>query len=85
MSVQIAENTGLDPLLWAKRPQSQQAWDAIVKEAKVDPQFKAIVEKHIVDGVCDEGWNLEYVWSFAVQKFVRPAWYQRVNSERESA
>ena len=79
--MQIAENSGLDPLLWAKRPQSQQAWDAIVKEAKVDSRFKAIVEKHVADGVCSADLNLEYVWSFAAQKFVRPAWYQRSNSE----
>ena len=82
MIAQVAENTSLDPLLWAKRPQSQNAWDLIVAEAKVDPRFAAIVDKHIVDGVCDEEWNLEYVWSFAAQKFVRPAWYQRSNSER---
>jgi hypothetical protein len=44
VSMQIAENSGLDPLLWAKRPQSQNAWDLIVKEAKVDPRFKSIVE-----------------------------------------
>ena len=82
MSMQIAENSGLDPLLWAKRPQSQQAWDLIVKEAKVDPRFKEIVEKHIADGVCSADLQLEYVWSFAVRKFVRPAWYQRANSDR---
>jgi hypothetical protein len=41
VSMQIAENSGLDPLLWAKRPQSQNAWDLIVKEAKVDPRFKS--------------------------------------------
>ena len=79
---QIGENTSLDPLLWAKRPQSQQAWDLIVKEAKVDPRFKEIVEKHIADGVCSADLQLEYVWSFAVRKFVRPAWYQRANSDR---
>jgi hypothetical protein len=82
MSGQISENTSLDPLLWAKRPQSQNAWDFIVKEAKVDPRFKEIVEKHIADGVCSADLQLEYVWSFAVRKFVRPAWYQRANSER---
>lgn len=82
MSMQIAENSGLDPLLWARRPQSQQALDLIVKEAKVDPRFKEIVEKHIADGVCSADLQLEYVWSFAVRKFVRPAWYQRANSDR---
>ncbi len=80
--MQIAENSGLDPLLWARRPQSQQALDLIVKEAKVDPRFKEIVEKHIADGVCSADLQLEYVWSFAVRKFVRPAWYQRANSDR---
>ena len=70
---QIGENTSLDPLLWAKRPQSQQAWDLIVKEAKVDPRFKEIVEKHIADGVCSADLQIEYVWSFAVRKFVRLA------------
>ena len=79
---QIGENTSLDPLLWAKRPQSQQAWDLIVKEAKVDPRFKEIVEKHIADGVCSADLQLEYVWSFAAQEFVRPAWYARANSDR---
>lgn len=85
MSMQIAENSGLDPLLWAKRPQSQQAWDLIVKEAKVDPRFKEIVEKHIADGVCDADLRLKYVWSFAAQNFVRPAWYVRANGERAHA
>ena len=82
MSMQIAENSGLDPLLWAKRPQSQQAWDLIVKESKIDPRFKEIVEKHVADGVCSDDLQIEYVWSFAVRKFVRPAWYQRANAER---
>lgn len=82
MSMQIAENSGLDPLLWAKRPQSQQAWDLIVKESKVDPRFREIVEKHIADGVCSADFQLEYVWSFSAQKFVRPPWYQRTNSDR---
>lgn len=82
MSLHPIENSGLDPLLWAKRPQSQNAWDLIVAEAKVDPRFAAIVDKHVADWVCDEALNLQYVWSFAAQKFVRPAWYQRSNSER---
>ena len=82
MSMQIAENSGLDPLLWARRPQSQQAWELIVKESKADPRFREIVEKHIADGVCSADLQLEYVWSFAAQKFVRPAWYSRANSER---
>ncbi len=82
----ITENPGgLDPLLWAKRPQSQQALDLIVKEAKVDPRFKEIVEKHIADGVCSADLQLEYVWSFAAQEFVRPAWYVRANGERAAA
>ncbi len=85
MSMQIAENSGLDPLLWARRPQSQQALDLIVKEAKVDPRFKEIVEKHIADGVCSADLQLEYVWSFAAQEFVRPAWYARANGERAHA
>ncbi|CAB4172588.1 hypothetical protein UFOVP935_46 [uncultured Caudovirales phage] len=85
MSLKPIENSGLDPLLWAKRPQSQNAWDLIVAEAKVDPRFKAIVEKHIADGVCDEALNLQYVWSFAAQNFVRPAWYVRANGERAAA
>ena len=80
--MQIAENSGLDPLLWAKRPQSQQAWDLIVKESKVDPRFREIVEKHIADGVCSADLQLEYVWSFAAQNYVRPAWYVRANGER---
>jgi len=71
-----------DHLGWAKRPQSQNAWDLIVAESKVDSRFKEIVEKHIADGVCSADLQLEYVWSFAVRKFVRPAWYQRANSDR---
>ena len=82
MSMQIAENSGLDPLLWARRPQSQNAWDLVAKEALVDPRFREIVEKHVSDGVCSADLQLEYVWSFAAQKFVRPAWYVRANSER---
>jgi len=85
MSGQIVNNESLDPLLWARRPQSQQAWDLIVKEAKVDPRFKEIVEKHIADGVCDADLRLKYVWSFAAQNFVRPAWYVRANGERAAA
>lgn len=82
MSGQIGNNESLDPLLWARRPQSQQALDLIVKEAKVDPRFKEIVEKHVADGVCSADLQLEYVWSFAAQEFVRPAWYARANSDR---
>lgn len=84
MSAKIAENTGIDPLLWAKRPQSQQVLDLIGKKAKVDPIFKGIVEKHVADGVCSVDLQIEYVWSFAAQKFVRPTWYQRVNSGNRS-
>jgi hypothetical protein len=76
------EAEAFDHLGWAKRPQSQNAWDLIVKEAKVDTRFKAIVERHVADGVCDEVLNLQYVWSFAAQNFVRPAWYVRENGER---
>ena len=76
------EAEAFDHLGWAKRPQSQNAWDLIVTEAKVDPRFKAIVEKHVADGVCDEALNLQYVWSFAAQNYVRPAWYVRANGER---
>ena len=81
MSAKAIEKPGLDPFLWAKRPQSQNAWDLIVTESKIDPRFKAIVEKHVADGVCDDALNLQYVWSFAAQNYVRPAWYQRVNYE----
>lgn len=76
------EAEAFDHLGWAKRPQSQNAWDLIVAESKVDPRFKEIVEKHIADGVCSADLQLEYVWSFAVRKFVRPAWYVRANGER---
>jgi len=82
VSGQIGNNESLDPLLWARQPQSQNAWDLIVKESKIDPRFREIVEKHVADGVCSADLQLEYVWSFAAQKFVRPAWYSRVNSER---
>ena len=82
MSLKPIENSGLDSLLWAKRPQSQNAWDLIVTEAKVDPRFAAIVDQHVADGVCDESLNLQYVWSFAAQNYVRPAWYVRANGER---
>ena len=76
------EAEAFNHLGWAKRPQSQNAWDLIVKEAKVDPRFAAIVEQHVADGVCSADLQLEYVWSFAVRKFVRPAWYVRANGER---
>ena len=85
MSLHPIENSGLDPLLWAKRPQSQNAWDLIVTESKVDPRFAAIVEQHVADGVCSADLQLEYVWSFAAQNFVRPAWYVRTNGERAAA
>ena len=85
MSAKAIEKPGLDPFLWAKRPQSQNAWDLIVTEAKVDPRFASIVEKHIADGVCSADLQLEYVWSFAAQNFVRPAWYVRANGERAAA
>ena len=85
MSLKPIENSGLDPLLWAKRPQSQNAWDLIVAEANVDPRFASIVEQHVADGVCDESLNLQYVWSFAAQNYVRPAWYVRANGERAAA
>lgn len=78
---QISENTNLDPLLWAKRQQSQLAVEAVFKEAKGDPRFAEIRDKLIADGVCAEDGKVEYVWSFAAQKFVRPAWYQRANYE----
>ena len=82
MSLKPIENSGLDPLLWAKRPQSQNAWDLIVKEAKVDPRFAAIVEQHVADGVCSSDLQIEYFFNSSVQKFVRPAWYVRANGER---
>ena len=63
MSLHPIENSGLDPLLWAKRPQSQNAWDLIVTESKVDPRFKAIIENHVADGVCDESGKLLMRWS----------------------
>jgi hypothetical protein len=33
------EEEAFDHLGWAKRPQSQNAWDLIVTESKVDPRF----------------------------------------------
>ncbi len=54
-------------------------------DALVDPRFREIVEKHVADGVCSADLQLEYVWSFAAQKFVRPPWYSRANSERAAA
>ena len=79
------EAEAFDHLGWAKRPQSQNAWDLIVKESKVGPRFTAIVEKHVENGVCDEALNLQYVWSVAAQNFVRQAWYVRANGERAAA
>jgi hypothetical protein len=76
------EAEAFDHLGWAKRPQSQNAWDLIVTESKVDPRFAEIVEKHVTDGVCSEDLQIEYFFSSSAQKFVRPAWYHRVNSER---
>ena len=78
-----AITAGLDPLGWAKRPQSQQALDAITLAAKEgDERFVAIRAQLVADGVCDESLNLQYVWSFAAQNYVRPAWYVRANGER---
>ena len=76
------EAEAFDHLGWAKRPKSQNAWDLIVAEAKVDPRFAAIVEQHVTDGVCSADLQIEYFFSSSAQKFVRPAWYRRVNSER---
>ena len=81
-----AITAGLDPLGWAKRPQSQQALDAITLAAKEgDERFVAIRAQLVADGVCDESLNLQYVWSFAAHNFVRPAWYVRANGERAAA
>ena len=85
MSLKPIENSGLDPLLWANRPQSQNAFDAIVEAAKADERFKTILAKHVADGVCTAKYEIEYVWSFAAGQFVRPAWYVRANRERAAA
>ncbi len=76
------EAEAFDHLGWAKRPQSQNAWDLIVAEANVDPRFASIVEQHVADGVCSADLQIEYFFSSSAQKFGRPAWYHRVNSER---
>ena len=79
----ITENPGgMDPLLWAKRPQSQQAWGTDREGIKSRSALPRNRRSNIADGVCSADLQLEYVWSFAAQKFVRPAWYVRANSER---
>lgn len=54
---------GLDPLLWAKRPKSQQALDLLTAGAKGgDERLSAILEKHLADGVCNEAGKLLMRW-----------------------
>jgi hypothetical protein len=54
---------GLDPLLWASRPKSQQALDLLRVGAKDgDAQLAAILDKHVSDGVCNEAGKLLLRW-----------------------
>jgi len=58
-----AITAGLDPLGWAKHPQSQQALDAITLAAKEgDERFVAIRAQLVADGVCDESGKLLMRW-----------------------
>jgi len=54
---------GLDPLLWAKRPKSQQALDLLTAGAKEgDTRLVEILAGHVRDGVCTESGNLLVRW-----------------------
>jgi len=82
MSAQIIDNSGLDPMLWAKRPRSQNAIDALFDGAKTSAALAEIRDQHIAEGVCTAEGCVEYLWSQVAQKFVRPPWYVRVNHAR---
>ena len=72
---------GMDPLLWARRPRSQNALDLLMFGVKSgDPRLAEIFAGHVRDGVCDANGTLLLVWSN--EKWVAPAWYMRANHER---
>lgn len=53
----------LDPLLWAKKPKSQQALDLLTAGAKeLDARLVEILTGHVRDGVCAESGNLLVRW-----------------------
>lgn len=85
MSAQIIDNSGLDPMLWAKHPRSSNAIDAVFSGANTSGALAEIRDKLIADGICSEKGQAEYLWSQVAQKFVRPPWYVRVNHARDYA
>ena len=53
----------LSPLLWAERPKSPWAIDAIRSVAnRGDARFKALLQSHVRDGICDDMGNLMKRW-----------------------
>ncbi len=53
----------LDPLLWAKKPKSQQAIDLLSAGAKeLDARLVEILTGHVRDGVCAESGKLLVRW-----------------------
>ncbi len=54
---------GLDPLLWAKRPKSQQALDLLSVGAKEgDARMVEILAGHVRDGVCSDSGKMLMRW-----------------------
>lgn len=82
MSAQVVENTGLDPMLWARFPRSQNAVDALFGGATTNAALAEIRDQHIAGGVCTAEGGVEYLWSQVAQRFVRPPWYVLVNHAR---
>lgn len=53
----------LDPLLWAKKPKSQQALELMATGAKEgDARMAEILAGHVRDGLCTESGNLLVRW-----------------------
>ncbi len=53
----------LDPLLWAKKPKSQQALDLLAAAAKEgDTTLVGILARHVRDGVADDKGKLLARW-----------------------
>lgn len=53
----------LAPLHWAERPKSPQVIDAIRAAAsRGDARFKALLQSHVRDGICDDLGNMLRRW-----------------------
>jgi hypothetical protein len=63
MSFVTIGDSDLDPLLWAKKPKSHHALQAVFDCATVgDPRFVEIKASLIRDGVCDESGRMVRRW-----------------------